>query len=78
MWRVIVPNPLKVAVTRFPRAEADAVFTALRAMTADPLSGEVYALGGDSYYRVVGRSLVFFDLVPADHAVNVVAIERPH
>jgi hypothetical protein len=35
MWRVIVPNALKVAVTKFPRADADALFTALRAMAAD-------------------------------------------
>jgi len=78
MWRVLVPNPLKIAVTKFPRADGDAVFNALRTMIADPLSGEVYALGGDSYYRLVGGSLIFFDLVPADHTVNVVAIERPH
>ena len=53
MWRVNVPNRLKVAVTRFSRAEADQVFAAMRAMAGDPLSGEVYKLGDDSYYRVV-------------------------
>ena len=78
MWRVIVPNALKVAVTKFPRADADALFSALRAMATDPLSGETYALGIGRYYRVVGSYLVFFDLIEANHTVNVVAIERPH
>jgi len=64
MWRVNVPNHLKVAVTRFARADADRVFAAMRAMMRDPLAGEVYSLGGDSYYRVVEGCLVFFDLMP--------------
>ena len=51
MWRA--PNPIKVAVTRFDRADADLVFAAMRAMAADPLSGDVYKLGDDGYYRVV-------------------------
>ena len=48
MWRVNVPNPLKVAVTRFGRADADRVFAAMHAMAGDPLSGEVYKLGDDT------------------------------
>jgi hypothetical protein len=78
MWRVNVPNPLKVAVTKFPRVDADRLFAAMREMTTDPLAGDVYMLGNDAYYRVVGSYLVFFDLVPAQHMVNVTAIERPH
>lgn len=78
MWRVNVPNPLKVAVTRFPRADADRLFAAMREMTTDPLAGDVYRLGGDAYYRVVEGYLIFFDLIPARHIVNVTAIERPH
>ncbi len=78
MWRVNVPNPLKVAVTKFRRAEADLIFAALREMTIDPFSGEVYMLGNDSYYRVVEGSLVFFDLISNQQLLNVTAIERPH
>ena len=78
MWRVNVPNPLKVAVTRFSRADADLVFAAMRAMAADPLSGEVYKLGNDGYYSVVAGYLIFFDLIPDQRTVNVTAIERPH
>jgi len=50
----------------------------MRAMAADPLSGEVYKLGNDSYYRVVAGYLIFFDLIPDQRTVNVTAIERPH
>ena len=32
MWHVNVPNDLKVAVTRFPRGDADLLFAVLRAM----------------------------------------------
>ena len=78
MWRVNVPNSLKVAVTKFERADADLIFAALRELTNDPLFGEVYKLGNDAYYRVVDAYLVFFDLVPDQHVVNVTAIERPH
>ena len=78
MWRVNVPNHLKVAVTRFSHADADQVFAAMRAMAGDPLSGEVYKLGDDSYYRVVEGYLAFFDLVADQRTVNVTAIERPH
>jgi hypothetical protein len=78
MWRVTVPNHLKVAVTRFARADADSVFAAMRAMAGDPLSGEVYGLGKDSYYRVVEGYLIFFDLIRDRHVVEVTAIERPH
>jgi len=78
MLRVNVPNHLKVAVTRLPRRDADLVFAALRAMRHDPLADEVYALGSNCYYRVVAAHLVFFDLIPSDRVVNVVAIERPH
>ena len=42
MWRVNVPNPLKVAVTKFKRADADLVFAAVRELASDPLLGEVY------------------------------------
>ncbi len=35
-------------------------------------------LGNDSYYRVVEGYLLFFDLIPDQHVVNVTAIERPH
>ena len=78
MWRVIVPNDLKVAITRFPRSDADLIFAVLREMRDDPLDGEVYTLGGESYYRVVPRYRIFFDLLPSDHVVNVTAIVRPH
>jgi hypothetical protein len=78
MWRVNVPNPLKVAVTKFRRAEADLIFAALRELATDPFSGEIYMLGNDSYYRVVEGHLVFFDLIPNHQVVNVTAIERPH
>ena len=78
MWHVNIPNRLKVAVTKFPRNDADLVFAALREMRIDPSGGEVYALGSETYYRVVSRYLIFFDLIPSDHVVNVVAIERPH
>jgi hypothetical protein len=78
MWRVNVPNPLKVALTRFPRVDADWIFAAMREMATDPLVGEVYTLGGNSFYRVIERYLIFFDLIPDQHVVNVTAIERPH
>jgi len=47
-------------------------------MAGDPLSGEVYKLGDDSYYRVVEGYLAFFDLVADQRTVNVTAVERPH
>ena len=50
----------------------------MRAMAGDPLSGEVYKLGDDSYYRVVEGYLIFFDLVADQRTVNVTAVERPH
>lgn len=78
MWRVNVPNPLKVAVTKFPRSDADRLFAAMREMRTDPLAGDVYMLGNDAYYRLVGSYLIFFDLIPTQHVVNVTAIERPH
>jgi hypothetical protein len=78
MWRVNVPNPVKVAVTKFSRPDADLLFAALREMAADPSSGEVYTIGTDSYYRVAAGYLIFFDLVPSQYVVNVTAIERPH
>ena len=78
MWRVNVPNPLKAAVTRFHRADADRLFAAMRELAADPLSGRLYRIGTNSYYRVVFGYLLFFDLVPEQHVVNVTAIERPH
>ena len=78
MWRVNVPNHIKVAVTKLPRRDADLLFAALKAMREDPLGGELYALGSDSYYRPVDGYLVFFDLVPSEHVVNVTAVERPH
>ena len=77
MWRVNVANPLRVAVTKFPRAHADQLFATMREMTTDPLAGEVYTLGGDAYYHVVEGYLIFFDLVPAQLTVNVIAVERP-
>jgi hypothetical protein len=78
MWRVNVPNHLKVAVTKFSWSDADRIFQTLRELATDPLAGEVYALGNDAYYRVVQGYLIFFDLLPSDHVVNVTAIERPH
>ena len=51
MWRVNVPNHLKVAITKFARSDADLVFAALREMRDDPLAASVYATGRDSYYR---------------------------
>ena len=45
MWRVNVPNPLKVAVTRFHRPDAARLFAAMRELAADPLSGRVYRIG---------------------------------
>ena len=78
MWRVNVPNPLKVAVTRFHRPDAEQLFAAMRDLSADPLSGRTYRIGTNSYYRVVDRYLLFFDLVPNQHVVNVTTIERPH
>jgi len=78
MWRVNVPNELKVAVTRFLRRDADLIFAALRAMRDDPLADDVYTLGSDCYYRVVERYLIFFDLLPSEHVVNVTAIIRPN
>jgi hypothetical protein len=78
MWRVNVPNPLKVAVTKFPRADADRLFAALRDLANDPLAIDVYKLGNDAYYRIVDDYLIFFDLIPDRHIVNVTAIERPH
>ena len=77
MWQVNVPNHVKVAVTRFPRSDADLLFEALRAMRDDPLGGYVYAFGRDSYYRVVAGYLIFFDVVPREHILNVTTIERP-
>ena len=48
-------------------------------MREDPLAGDdVYMIGGDSYYRTVAGYLIFFDLIPSEHVVNVTAIERPH
>ena len=47
-------------------------------MRDDPFGGDVYALGGDSYYRVVAGYLIFFDLLRSEHVLNVTAIERPH
>jgi len=47
-------------------------------MRDDPLGGYVSALGRDSYYRVVAGYLIFFDVVPREHILNVTAIERPH
>ena len=46
-------------------------------MRDDPLGGYVYALGRDSYYRVVAGYLIFFDVVPREHILNVTTIERP-
>jgi hypothetical protein len=34
MWRVNVPNPLKVAVTRFHRPDAERPFAAMRELAA--------------------------------------------
>lgn len=53
MWRVNVPNPVKVAVTKFPPADADRLFAAMRQMTTDALVGEVYGLGRAAYCRVI-------------------------
>lgn len=78
MWRVNVPNHLKVAVTKFHRADAERLFAAMRELAADPLSGRVYRIWTNSYYRVVDGYLLFFDLVPEQRIVNVTAIERPH
>ena len=78
MWHVNVSTPLKVAVTKFPRANADLVFAALKELRTNPLAGKVYALGGNTYYRVVADCLIFFDLVLSQHVVNVTAVERPH
>ena len=50
----------------------------MRAMTGDPLTGEVDSLGGDSYYRAVEGCLIFFDLIPDERVVKITAIERPH
>ena len=76
MWRVNVPNGIKVAVTRFPRHDADRIFAALRELSVDPLSGDVFSIGRSGYYKVVAEYLVFFDIVGAERAVNVTAIER--
>jgi len=43
MWRVNVPNHLKVAVTRFSRADAHLVF-AVRAMAPDQRTVNVTAI----------------------------------
>ncbi|HJQ84641.1 MAG TPA: hypothetical protein VKA21_11220 [Candidatus Binatia bacterium] len=74
MWRVNVPNPLKVDLTRLPRADALALFAAMREMAVGPFSGTVYALGNDAYYRVVEGYNIFFDLIPDQHVVNVTAV----
>src|SRR2546425_1149574 len=59
MWHVNVSNPLKVAVTRLPRADADLIFAALKELRTDPLAGRVYALGG----RLLPRSRGLSDLL---------------
>jgi hypothetical protein len=78
MWRVDVPLALKVAVTRWPRSDADRILAALREMRDDPFAGELYTIDVNSYYRVVGGYLIFFDVVPSEHRINVTAIVRPH
>ena len=83
MWQVNVPNHVKVAVTRFPRSDADLIFEALRAMRDDPLGGDVYALGGDSYYRVAAGYLILFDLLPERarperHRYRAAALKSDH
>ena len=70
MWHVNVPNDLKVAVTRFPRGDADLLFAALREMRTNPLRGEVYTVGVESYYRVVREYLIFFDVVLSERMVK--------
>ncbi len=55
MWRVNVPNHLKVAVTRFSRADTDLVFAAMRAMAGDPLSGALRADFWQSFRRFAVR-----------------------
>jgi hypothetical protein len=78
MWHVDVPLALKVAVTRWPRSDADRILAALREMRDDPLLGDVYAMGVDRYYRVVAGYLIFFTVLPDAKRVNVTAILRPH
>lgn len=78
MWRVNVPNPVKVAITRFQRPDAERLFAVMHELSTDPLSGSVYRIGANAYYRVIDGYLIFFDLVPDQHVVNVTAIERPH
>jgi hypothetical protein len=76
MWRVNVPNDVKVAITRFPRDDADRIFAALRALSIDPLPGGIFSIGGAGYYTVVAGYLVFFDVVEAERVVNMTAVER--
>jgi hypothetical protein len=78
MWRVDVPLALKVAVTRWPRSEADRILAALREMRDDPLFGDTYVMGVDRYYRIVNGYLIFFTVLPHEKRVNVTAIIRPH
>ena len=77
-WTVLVANPARKELARFPAKDRGKITAALRSMEIDPFTGDVLKLEGEKerYRRRVGSCRVFFTVRRSDRSVLVSAIAR--
>jgi mRNA-degrading endonuclease RelE of RelBE toxin-antitoxin system len=77
-WTVIVAKPARKQLARFPAKDQSRIEAVLKAMTADPFSGDIIKLEGEAnrWRRRMGNYRIFFAVNTAESTVSVSAILR--
>jgi mRNA-degrading endonuclease RelE of RelBE toxin-antitoxin system len=77
-WTVIVAKPARKQLARFPAKDQVGIEAALKAMAANPFSGDIIKLEGEAtrWRRRVGSYRIFFAVDAAKNSVAVSAILR--
>ena len=77
-WNVVVAKAAQKRLAKFPAKDQDKLAAVLVAMEADPFSGDIIKLEGESdrWRRRVGSYRVFFAVDRAAKTVSVNAIVR--
>jgi mRNA-degrading endonuclease RelE of RelBE toxin-antitoxin system len=77
-WTVIVAKPARKQLARVPAKDQVRIEAALKAIAANPFSGDIIKLEGeaDRWRRRVGNYRIFFAVDPAQSTVAVSAILR--
>lgn len=76
IWAVVVARAAQKQLAKFPAKDQDRVVAALVAMQADPFSGDINKLEGESdrWRRRVGSYRIFFAVDRAARTLSVNAI----